>query len=153
MLEKEENDFVRKWYDEIVKENNERGILFPFLVTKNFIENKMIRAKQIKSSKRHGVCFACLTYQEPGKAKPKSPYNGVFFSPDINELEEEGLVEIQYFHTKAVINMWKEDLPSGGFRLYLQVLPDPEAVEQLFSAYDAIYVNSKAMLMNEDVPF
>lgn len=153
MFEKEENDFVRKWHEEITKENNEKGILFPFLVTKNFTENKLIRAKQIKSSKKHGVCFACLSYQEPGKAKPKSPYNGVFFSPDITELEEEGLVEIQNFYVKAVINMWKDDLPDGGYRLYLQVLPEPHSVELLFDMNGAIYVNNKAMLRSEDIPF
>ena len=153
MFEKEENDFVRKWYEEITKENNERGILFPFLVTKNLKENRIIRAKQIKSSKKNGVCFACLSYQEPGKAKPKSPYNGVFFSADMVELEEEGLVEIQNFHTKAIINMYKEDLPSGGYRLYLQVVPDPASLEMLFATYEAIYVNNKAILLDIDIPF
>ncbi len=153
MAMREENEFVSYWYETIKKENSRRGILFPFLVTKNFTENKMIRAKLIPSSKLYKVCFACLTYQDPGKPKLKAPYNGVFFSPNAQELEEEGLVEIQYFHTKAIVNMYKQDLPGQAMRLYLQVLPDPDSMEVLFCAYNAIYVNNKAMLRSDDVPF
>lgn len=142
----EEREFVRQWFQTVKEENANEGILFPFLISKQLKENRILRAKMIGSSKLHRACFACLTFQNPNASKPKQPYNGVFFSPHMEELEAEGLVEIVWYRVKADVEMYKEDLPNGEYRLYLQVLPNPKALEEFFDRMGAIYVPSKAML-------
>ena len=139
----EEKDFVEQTYLLSLDENLKHGgLLFPFLSTKKWNPNKIIRAIVIPSRKKTTACFACLGY--------KRAYNGIFFScsPELEEGEKE-LVEVVYYRVEADIKLLRV-----GDDVVLSVKPNAEALEKFFESMDAAYISKKYQLEEQlELPF
>lgn len=143
MMDEKERLFVEDSYLTARDENmREGGLLFPFLTTKKWNPNRIIRAIVIPSRKNTTACFACLGY--------KRNYNGVFFSisPELEE-EEKELVEVVHYRILADIQM----LTDGDY-WRLRIKPDATALETFFETQQAVYISKKEHLeFDSEIPF
>lgn len=142
-MNQEEKEFVEQAYLLSIDENLKGGgLLFPFLSTKKWNPNRIIRAIVIPSRKNTTACFACLGY--------KRTYNGIFFScsPELED-EEREVVEVVYYRVKADIKLIKE-----GDNWKLSVKPNPEELEKFFESMEAAYIFKKIQLDEDvEIPF
>lgn len=143
-----EKHFVEEAYLTAKLENDtEGGLLFPFLVTKKWKVNKVIRAIVIPARKNTTACFACLGY--------KKNYNGIFFSctPEL-ENEEKDIVEVIYYRVKANIQHIRVITSEGEEEWKIKINPDTAALEQFFEEHEAVYVSKKEHLHDDpEIPF
>lgn len=131
----EEKEFVEQAYLLSIDENlRDGGLLFPFLSSKKWNPNRIIRAIVIPSRKNTTACFACLGY--------KRTYNGIFFScsPELEE-EEKELVEVVYYRIRADIKLVRT-----GDDVVLSIKPNAEELEKFFESMDAAYISKKYQL-------
>lgn len=141
--------FQRWAYEEAVKENQrEGGLLFPILRAVRLPDKPVIRALRIKSARPpHFACYACLSREALARR-----YNGVFFSVDEQELEIEGLVDVQLVRLPAIIKGDELlDIEGEVIGLSISIDYDLEMLERFFEGVGAIYVSKKASL-NVDRP-
>lgn len=135
-----EKSFVEASFLEAKAENGiDGGLLFPFLVTRKWKIQRIIRAIVIPAKKNTTACFACLGYS--GK------YNGVFFSinPEEDDKEKE-IVEIVYYRIEAEIDIVKNE-----DRWFIKTAPNKKALEEFFEEKQAIYVSNKDGLETCDI--
>lgn len=136
--------FQRWAYEEAIKENQrEGGLLFPILRAVRMPDKPVIRALRIKSSRPpHFTCYACLAREAIVRR-----YNGVWFSVDEQELEAEGLVEVQLVRLPAIIKGDELlDVEGEVTSFSISIDYDLEMLERFFVGVDAIYVNNKVNL-------
>lgn len=128
-------DFLKEIIERLKAENEEKGIMWPFLFATN--TGRMLHCKLIKTSRNDdlNVCWAAV---DPTSFKP----NGVFFSANSEKHEALGVHERMVpFQISDIALLMSE---SGEFMI--RYFPYKEDYQRIFSAYNAMPISNKEVL-------
>lgn len=133
----EYRDILEEQRDALIKENEELGIRYPFLVKMR--QGAIVAAKLIPTRRddRYNVCFACV--------KPNIQPNGIFLAYNDEEVRQKYGLEIKL--ARIYVATIRIESSKDGFPK-LVFAPSAQDYQHFFDRVGAFFVNDLRVLEN-----